>query len=185
MTLLILGVILWSAVHLFRGLAPAPRDRLAAAHETRYKSVFSLLVIGSLVLIVFGWRAAEPSFVYTEPDWGRVVNMALMLVALILFFSGRVKTNIKRVIRHPQLTGVLLWSVGHLLSNGDSRSVFLFAALGLWAVIEIVLINRRVGPWQKPDPVPVGRDLVPVVIGAVAYGILGWAHPYFTGVSIY
>jgi uncharacterized membrane protein len=142
-------------------------------------------VIASLVLIIFGWRATESTFVYAEPNWGRVANMAIMLVALTLFFSGRLKTNIKRVLRHPQLTGVLLWSIGHLLANGDSRSVFLFSALGLWSLAEIILINRHVGAWQRPDPVPVNRDLIPVVVGAVTYGVLGWAHHYFTGVAIY
>ncbi len=185
MTMLILGVALWWAVHLFPSLAPAARQRFLDGGEGRYKSIFSLIVIGSLVLIVFGWRGADADAIYVEPDWGRVVNMALMLIAFILFFSGRVKTNIKRFVRHPQLTGVLLWSVGHLLANGDSRSVFLFGALGLWSLLAMVLINRRDGAWQKPEPVGAGRDLVPLVIGAVAYAVLGWAHQYFTGVPIY
>ena len=125
MTMLFLGVILWCAVHLFPALAPAVRQRLLDASEARYKSIFSLFVIGSLVLIVFGWRAAADgqTLVYDHPEWGRVVNMALMLAALILFVSGLMRTNLKRFIRHPQLTAVVLWAIGHLLANGDSRSV--------------------------------------------------------------
>ena len=33
---------------------------------------------------------------------------------------------IKRVLRHPQLKGLGLWSAGHLCLNGDSKSLLLF-----------------------------------------------------------
>ncbi|MGD8734450.1 MAG: NnrU family protein, partial [Gammaproteobacteria bacterium] len=81
------------------------------------------------------------------------------------------------------LTGVLIWAVGHLLANGDSRSLVLFGGLGLWCVMQIVAINRREGPWIRPDPVPRRMDAVPVVIGIIAYAILLWAHPWLFGVS--
>ena len=185
MTMLVLGVLLWCAVHLFPSLAPTVRRGQIERRAGAYKSVFSLVVIAALVLIVLGWRAAEPSFVYAEPSWGRIVNMATMLLALILFASGRMKTNIKRYVRHPQLSAVFLWSAGHLLANGDSRSLILFGGLGLWSLVEIVLINRRNGAWTKPDPVPVARDLIPVVVGVVLYAVLGWVHEFFAGVAIY
>jgi len=185
MTLLVLGILLWVAVHLFPSLAPTMRRNLIEQRAGAYKATFSIIVLASLVLIVFGWRAAEPSFVYTEPSWGRIVNMATMLASLILFASGRLKTNIKRYVRHPQLSAVFLWAAGHLLANGDSLSVILFGGLGLWSLGAIALINRRVGVWTKPDPVPLSRDLIPVVVGVVLYAVLGWIHEYFAGVAIY
>jgi uncharacterized membrane protein len=185
MTMFVLGLALWSVVHLMPSVAPGLRGRLMSIGEGPYKGLYALTIVGSLLLIIFGWRAAEPSFVYTEPEWGRIVNMATMLVGLILFMSGRLPTNIKRYLRHPQLTGVALWAVGHLLANGDSLSVLLFGVMGVWALVSMVTINRRDGAWVKPDPVPVGRDLVPVIIGVVLYAILGWVHPYIAGISIY
>jgi len=185
MTMLILGVALWWAVHLFPAAAPKARANLLERFGGAYRGIFALLIVGSLALIVFGWRSTTPTFVYAEPEWGRVVNMAFMLIAFILFFSSATKNNIHRLLRHPQLTGVLLWSVGHLLANGDSRSVFLFAAMGLWALVEIVLINRRDGAWERPAARPFGREIVPLAIGAIVYGVVGWAHPYIAGVAIY
>jgi uncharacterized membrane protein len=185
MTMFVLGVALWCVAHLVPSVAPGLRGRLMAIGEGPYKGLFALTIVGSLLLIIFGWRAAVPSMVYAEPDWGRVVNMAAMLAALILFVAAFSKTNIKRYLRHPQLTSVLLWSVGHLLANGDSRSVILFGAMGVWSVITMLAINRRDGAWQKPKAVPVGRDLIPVVIGVVLYAVLGWVHPYIAGMSIY
>ena len=37
--------------------------------------------------------------------------------------------NFKRLLRHPQLTGVLLWGVGHLFANGENRSLLLFGGM--------------------------------------------------------
>lgn len=185
MTMFVLGVALWCVTHLIPSMAPGLRGRLMSIGEGPYKGLFALTIVGSLLLIIFGWRAAVPSMVYAEPDWGRVVNMATMLIGLILFAAAFLKTNIKRYLRHPQLTAVLLWSVGHLLANGDSRSVILFGAMGVWSVIAMLAINRRDGAWQKPESVPVGRDLVPVIIGVVFYAVLGWVHPYIAGISIY
>ena len=185
MTIMILGVALWSAAHLLPSVAPGLRGRLMSIGEGPYKGLFALTVVVSLLLIIFGWRAAVPSMVYAEPDWGRVVNMAAMLVALILFVAAFSKTNIKRYLRHPQLTSVLLWSVGHLLANGDSRSVILFGVMGVWSVIAMLAINRRDGAWQKPEAVSIGRDLIPVIVGVVLYGVLSWAHPYIAGVAVH
>jgi hypothetical protein len=114
----------------------------------------------------------------------RPVTLALMYVALTLFFSSRVPTDIKRVLRHPQLTGVVVWAVAHLLGNGDSRSLALFGGLGLWALLEMAAINRRDGPWQKPEPVGLPRSLVPLGIGAVAWALLFFAHPWIAGVPL-
>ena len=99
------------------------------------------------------------------------------------FFASNVPNNIRRVIRHPQLTGVILWSVGHLISNGDSRSLVLFGGIGIWAVIEILLINRRDAEWIKPQPVPFPKNIVLVVIGVVAYLVLVFVHQWLFGVS--
>ena len=75
-------------------------------------------------------------------------------MGFILFFAAYPPTNVKRLLRHPQLTGVALWGVGHLLANGESRSIVLFGGLTLWAIAEIVVINRRDGARDKPAPVP-------------------------------
>lgn len=47
------------------------------------------------------------------------------------------------VTRHPVLWGFLLWSAGHLLSNGDLRSVVLFGGFSVFSAIGIVVAERR------------------------------------------
>ena len=184
MSLLVLGVLLWAGTHLFPAVAVDVRSRLIERFGSGpYRGGFALLIVISVVLIILGWKAATPMLVYRSPSLGPPLTGMAMAVALILFFSARARTNIKRAIRHPQLAGVLIWAVGHLLANGDSRSLVLFGGLGLWCVMQIVAINRREGPWIRPDPVPRRMDAVPVVIGIIAYAILLWAHPWLFGVS--
>jgi uncharacterized membrane protein len=107
-----------------------------------------------------------------------------MVISLILFASSRLPTDIKLVLRHPQLTGVLIWGIAHLLSNGDSRSLVLFGGLGLWAIVEMIVINRREGAWVRPQPVGAKRSTVPVMIGVIAWFVLFFVHPWIAGVSL-
>ncbi|MBC7944885.1 MAG: NnrU family protein [Burkholderiales bacterium] len=183
MGLLITGILLWSIVHLVPGAAPQLKLKVT---ETlgggAYRAVFSALIVISLVCMVFGWRNTAPTALYGPADGMRVVTGALMLVALVLFFSSRVPTDIKRGIRHPQLTGVFLWAVAHLIANGDSRSLVLFGGLGVWAIIEMLVINRRDAAWVKPETVGAKRSFVPVFIGTVAWIALVLAHPWIAGV---
>ena len=82
------------------------------------------------------------------------------------------------------MTGVLLWSAAHLLANGDSRSVSLFGGLAVWAVLEIILINRRDGPRGEKPIASIQQDLVALVIGGVVFALVGHFHPQLFGVSV-
>jgi uncharacterized membrane protein len=101
----------------------------------------------------------------------------------VLFVASNLPTNLKRLIRHPQLTGVATWAFAHLLANGDSRSLVLFGGIGVWAVVEMGLLNRRDGAWRRPEPLPLVAELKPLIGAAVAFAILFLAHPYIAGVS--
>jgi uncharacterized membrane protein len=181
---LALGVLTWSGVHLLRSIAGSVRARLIASMgQGTYRGAFAFAILASLALMIIGWRAAAPVSVYQPPGWGRAAAVLLMLLAFILFAASAMATNIKRFVRHPQLTGVLLWSMAHLLSNGDGRSLVLFGVLGLWALAEMRLISRREGPWRRPDSQPLRVDLKPLLAGVIGYLVFFVAHPYLFGVS--
>lgn len=185
MTLLIAGLLTWCGVHLVPALATGLRASLTARLGLGpYKGCFALLIVTSVVLMVLGWRSVEPAMVYIPPAWGRYLTYVLVLLMFVLFVAAKRKTNIKRVLRHPQLTGLVLWSIGHLLANGDIRSLVLFTGLGVWAGLEMLLINRRQGSWTRPDRVPVKSDVLTVAIGMVLYGVFLLVHPYLSGVAV-
>jgi uncharacterized membrane protein len=109
--------------------------------------------------------------------------MPLVLLALYLFVASAQPSNVKRLLRHPQLTGLAVWALAHLLSNGDNRSLVLFGGLGLWALVEMPLINRRDGVREQPEAVPMAADVRLVVIAVVAFAVLFLVHPYLFGAS--
>ena len=84
MTLLLAGVILWFVAHSFPAIAPAKRDALVAKlGEQPYRGVFSLVIIASLIMIVFGWKNAVPGAIYAPPLGPGIVSSVLVLAGLV------------------------------------------------------------------------------------------------------
>ena len=183
MTVLVFGVLIWSVTHLVPAVLPDARGRLFnRLGENRYKGVFSLGILLGLVLIVLGWRSVIPTGVYAPPLAPNPLVSLLVLAALILFAASASPGNIRRYIRHPQMAAVILWGVAHLLTNGSNRAIVLFGGLSLWAVLEIILCNKRDGAWQKPAKAAVKVDVITVVAGLVVFAVLAYFHPAFFGV---
>lgn len=184
MVFLIAGVVLWTVVHLFPSLAPAARANLVGRlGENPYKGLYSLDLIIALVLIVYGWRTAEIQLLYMPPLLGSPVVTALVFVAFFLFAAANAPGNTKRFLRHPMLTGTVVWGIAHLLANGENRSVVLFGGLSLWAIVSIITISRRDGPYQKPEPVSFAKDAMTLVATAVVFALVLYGHEWAFGVS--
>lgn len=172
--LLILGVALWTAAHLFKRLAPAQR----AAMGDKGKAVFGLLILLSVVLMVIGYRGADTAQLWYPPAFLTHVNNLLMLLAFYLYAASGMKTRITRVIRHPQLTAVKTWAVAHLLVNGDLASVILFGGLLAWAVVSVIVINRAQRDWTRPAPASMGKEIGAVVGAVLVMLAVGWVHTW-------
>ena len=184
MSILIIGVILWCGVHLVPSIAAAIRqstiDRIG---NGPYRGLFSLAILAAMVLIVIGWRSTPEQYLYVLPPWSRWAGFALMIISFVLLGASHYATAIKRFIRHPMLLGVFVWSVSHLLTNGTTRAWILFGGLGLWALIEMPLINRRKGVGELPDAPGALAEVRGLVISAIIFTVVLFLHPYFAGVS--
>ena len=165
------------------GLPGFRKKIISKMGDKAYRGVFALLVVVALAMIVAGWRSMVPVVIYAPPAWGPTATFLLMFIAVVLFGAAHAKTNIKRVIRHPQLNGIVLWSIGHLLSNGDIRSLVLFGGLWLWAFIEMALIDHRDGEWLKPERATLKNEAIGATVGVVVFLVLIALHPYFAGIS--
>lgn len=184
MALLLTGITVWSLVHLFPAVAPAARENaIFKLGENAYKGLFSLLILSALLMIVFGWKSSVPMSVYAPPVAPGPLPSIMVFVALVLFFSARFKTYSKRLLRHPQMAGTFLWAVAHLLTNGDSRSLALFGSFAAWALLEIVLCNRRDGPRTGLPAASLKFDLAAVLVGGVAWALIGHFHVKLFGVA--
>ena len=181
---LALGVVLWSVVHFVPSLALGLKSRLVERlGKGGYRAAFSVVVVISVALMVLGWRSTEPEVVYIPPVWAPSVAGILMVLGFLLFGAAKYRTVIKRYVRHPQLTGVVVWAFAHLLANGDDRSLLLFGGLGLWALVEMPLINAREGEWVKPEAPSLGVEVRGAAISLAILVVAVLLHPYFAGVS--
>lgn len=186
MALLTSGVILWAVVHSMPAVAPAFRQGLIdKLGQNPYRGVFALALIGALVLIILGWRSTPEMPAYAPIEKSGIVGFILMIVSFILIGAAQYNSMIKQVLRHPMLLGVAVWSVSHLITNGSTRALVLFGGIGLWALIEIPLINARDKEYTKPPMPKLGEELKGVFISAAFLAIAVFLHPYFSGVDAF
>ena len=171
MLMIIMGVLLWSGVHFFKRLMPAQR----AAMGDKAKLMVTVGSFAALALMIIGYRAAPVEFLWQMPPWAIPLNNLLMLIAIFLVGMSATTGRLRGKLRHPMLLGTVVWSVAHLMVNGDTASVVLFGGMGLWALIQMALVNRA-GPWNRPDPGTAKKDIVLVVITVVMFAVITIIH---------
>ncbi len=184
MTTFILGLIIFFGSHLFTSFARAPRAALIAKMgEGPYKGLYSLVSLIGLVLIVRGWPEADRTVLYVLPYFVVHITYLLVLIALILVVAAYAPAGyIAEKTKHPMLAGVKVWAFAHLLVNGDVRSLMLFGSFLAYAVIDRIAVKKRgeMGRaskgWQN--------DLIAVIIGLVAYGLIFRFHGSIAGVAL-
>ncbi len=173
MTLLLLGLALWVVPHILKPVAP----NLRAAWGDKAKGPLALAMVLGLGLMVLGYKQADGAVF-----WGRSpavvgLNNLLMLISLYCFAASGMQTALARKIRHPMLWGAVLWSVGHLIVNGDVPSFVLFGGIGLWALAEMVLINRA-RPWVMPPAKPAKFEAMALVGAVLVYAVIAGIHAW-------
>ena len=183
MILLILGLVLWYATHLFRILAPAPRAAaVERIGEGPWKAIIAVLSLVAVAEMVLGYRSADYIPVWSPPFWLWHVNNLLMLIAVFIFIGGSFASPVRRRIRHPQLTGVKTWAVAHLLVNGDLASIVLFGGMLGWAVIAVIGTNRRDGPRCDVPEAYATSTVIHVIVALLLFVTIAWLHS-LTGYS--
>jgi len=183
MSILILGLVLFFGIHILpwqQGLRATLANRLG---PRAYPALFSLIALIGLILIIIGKARAEFSALYTPPTWGRSLAIPLMFIALVLVPAANFPNNIKRLVRHPMLIGIIIWSMAHLLANGDVASFILFASFGVYSVIGIISANQR-GKNANLAKVPIIKDVIALTIGIIVFSLLLFLHPYLFDVPV-
>jgi uncharacterized membrane protein len=195
--------------------------------ERGYLLFYSLVAFGTLSYLI--WLYNElPRYDYfwmPLPELYMVAK-ALMPIALILALGGFLVKNptlvgadrlldrdgagdlakgVTRITRHPFQWGVLIWSIAHVVANGDTISVVFFSAFGILAAAGTVAMDRKkarmFGDAWRPyaevtsnvpfaailsgrNTLVAGELWLPVLVGLAGYAALAWGHQWVSGVRI-
>ncbi len=170
--LLILGVALWWAAHLFKRVMPERRAAMGDAG----KGAVALALVAAILLMIFGYRMTDFIHVWAPPAFLTHINNLLVLIAFYLASPAGQKGRLLNKIRHPMLGGFKLWAFAHLLVNGDLASVVLFGGLLAWAVVEVIVINKSEPDWTPGEPGTYGKDAMFFVASIILLGVVGYIH---------
>ncbi|MCA1512965.1 NnrU family protein [Bradyrhizobium sp. NBAIM01] len=186
---MILGLVLFFASHIFTTRRKARAQAIARLGEGTYKLLYSAVSLAGLVLIIWGYahyRSSGWIDVWYPPKAMKHITLALMLPAVILVVASYMRGRIYATLKHPMLAGIKLWAAAHLLANGDFGSIVLFGSFLAWAVYDRISLKARTD--AGAPPIPVGgatNDLIAVAVGVVAYLALAFAfHPVVIGVPV-
>ena len=176
MTILIIGLILFFAVHAIPLSQTARTTLVMRLGEKGFRGVFSLISITGFAAIVIGMKNATFEPIWNTPMWAARLTNLMMPVAFCLLTAAYVPNNFKRMVRNPMLSATLLWSLAHLLSNGDLASLLLFGSFGVFASIDIVAVNNRSAA-AVPQRKPLYFDALTLSVGLLAF----WAVRHYHG----
>ncbi len=186
---MILGLVLFFAAHVFTTKREARAQAIGKLGEGTYKILYALVSLAGLALIVWGfalYRATGWIDIWYPPKAMKHITIALMLPAVILVVASYLRGRIYATLKHPMLAGIKLWAAAHLLANGDLGSIILFGSFLGWAVYDRISLKHRTDSGGPPIPVGgVTNDLIAVAVGVVAYLALAFAfHPVVIGVPV-
>jgi uncharacterized membrane protein len=191
MLLLVLGLILFFAIHLVPTI-PDMRHNLALRFgENAYKAAFSLLSLAGFALIVLGYHKLQLNpgkniVLFETPEWTRHIAFLLMVPAMILLVASNVPSRIRTAVKHPMLAATKLWALAHLLVNGDLASLLLFGGFLTFAIYDRISVKRRgaLGPLGNRQGGPV-NDLIVIAGGLALYAFFLYAgHGWLIGVPL-
>ena len=181
MLTLIIGLVIFFGIHLLPSF-PAYRQVLVEGFgKAGYRTGFSLISFVGLGLIIYGKGDSEFVFLWQPPTWGQHAPFILMLPAMVLFSAANMPGYIRRLVRHPMLAGILLWSVSHLLANGDKASILLFGSFAIFAVFDLFSVTCRAGHSEFCGDARVKFDVFAFVAGAGLYAVVIYFHSNLFG----
>lgn len=192
MVLMIVGLVVFFAMHLLPTQVEIRRGLIERFGEGGYKAFFSIVSLVGFILIVLGYGELQGELggknpiIWYPPVWTQHLALLLMIPALILLVAAYVSSNIKRIVGHPMLAAIKFWALAHLLANGDLGSIVLFGSFLAYAVVDRISVKRREAAAGGP-PVRTGGvtgDLVAVIAGLGVYAaLLFFAHEWLFGVA--
>lgn len=223
-----LAALLFVGTHLGISSTPLRARVVDAVGERGYLLLYSLVAAATLSYLILLYNELPRFDYFWMPSPERyMVAKVLMPIAMILVVGGFLVKNptlagaqhlldagrgsdlargVTRITRHPFQWGVMIWSVSHMVANGDENSVVFFSAFAVLAAFGTVAIDRKKAAslgegWsayaRSTSNIPfaaivagrnrlvAGELWLPVLLGLAAYAALAWGHEWVSGVRIF
>ena len=195
MLLFILGLLLFFGIHMlpfypeYRALLIEKIDTDTIDGEGMYKIIFSVISLLGLIFVGIGKGSVGFASFWDIPAFFRYIAVIFILLSFILMVAAYLPNNIKRYVPHPMLTGVIIWGVTHLITNGDIASIILFGSFVIYSVVAIKLTNRRESyessEQEIQETIPIVKDGIVIGVAMVGFLILFWLHKPLFGRAIF
>ena len=184
MTLLILGLVLFIAIHLLPTFSRQRKLLIGRLGHVPYLALFSIISLIAFLLIIYGYGAAERTLLWQPLSIGRrPISFVLMPLVFVLIVAAYLKTHMRARLKHPMLIGTAVWALLHLATNGDSASAMLFGSFLFYALADMALAKPR--PTLIPSGTPsIIYDVIAVIVGLGTYTAILYLHGTLFGASI-
>ncbi|MCM2403884.1 NnrU family protein [Rhizobium sp. S153] len=157
MSQLFMALAAFLALHSIPALPPVRAGAIALLGRRTYLGLYSLVSVVVLAWLFHAALNTDYIELWAPADWQAILTLVLAPLGVLLVTAGLLSTNpfsisfrhgdepgaIVEITRHPVQWGFTLWSLGHLVVNGDLRSLVLFGGLGLFSVAGLFILDRR------------------------------------------
>jgi uncharacterized membrane protein len=181
MILLASLLLLFGIIHV-NPAVPAWKAHAVRTFGKAYGPIYGVLTLVLFAAVIWAFRQAEVVPVYDPPSWGRHANFAMTLLAFLCIGIFAFRGSWRNSLKYPMAIAVSLWSFGHLLANGDQRSLLMFGGLAVIAILFAVLKNAN--GLFVPSEVRQGHNLISLLGGVALYGIAAQLHHVVAGVPL-
>ena len=228
MWLMILAGLIFLLTHLGVSSTNLRTRLVGMMGERAYLGLYSLLAAATLGYMIWVYIEVPRYGYFWELDpnlyWAPKILMPIAFVFLLGGFMVRNPTivglegslkdpeqkdqlvrGLTRITRHPFQWSVVLWSVSHMVANGDVVSVVFFGTFAILGLAGGILIDRKKAGSLGDDWLPfaaatsniplaailTGRNrlvvkelALPVLVGLLGYGLVYWGHAWVSGVPL-
>jgi uncharacterized membrane protein len=182
MILLFIAVLLFGLVHLISAV-PAWRSTAKATLATAYGPAYGIASLVLFALCIWAFRAAPTVLAYDNPSWGRHANYLLTWLAFLSLGIFLFRGSWRNTLRIPMTIAVVLWAIGHLLANNETKSLLLFG--GMLAIALVQGWATYTDKTRQPGDERGGHNLMSLIFGTALYGIMAQMHGALIGVNVF
>jgi|ETN01SMinimDraft_1059929.scaffolds.fasta_scaffold22011_3 uncharacterized membrane protein len=202
------GLILFFGTHLIPSFSKIKNFIVMKVGLNGYLGIFVLFSVTGMVLMIIGYKSGE-GLLYPASNWFYTNAKYFMLIACILLATAFLETHIRLILRHPMLSGIIIWSIVHLSVNPDRSSVMLFGSFLVFSVVSIITSEIRgkklsdgtgntievaeqfllrvlhhLQGSQPPHSAHFKFDVIAIIIGVISFALLYRFHEGLFGVAL-